>query len=79
MTEARPILPDNVSYASSAQACLKGADCAVVVTEWNEFRALTPQIFDQLLARPNLVDLRNIYDGEAMRDKGIKYHSIGRK
>ncbi len=79
MIEARPILPDNVSYASSAQACLKGADCAVVVTEWNEFRALTPQIFDQLLARPNLVDLRNIYDGEAMRDKGIKYHSIGRK
>ena len=79
MTEARPILPDNVSYAASAQACLKGADCAVVVTEWNEFRALTPQVFGQLLARPNLVDLRNIYDGDAMRDKGIKYQSIGRK
>ena len=51
----------------------------VVVTEWNEFRALTPQVFGQLLARPILVDLRNIYDGEAMRDKGIEYHSIGRK
>ena len=79
MTEARPILPDNVSYASSAQACLKGADCAVMVTEWNEFRALTPQVFGKLLARPILVDLRNIYDGEAMRDKGMEYHSIGRK
>ena len=77
--EARPLLPDNVLYVASAQDCLNGADCAVMVTEWNEFRALTPQTFKQLMAVPKLVDLRNIYDPESMREMGIDYQSIGRK
>ncbi|MGC6536664.1 MAG: UDP-glucose dehydrogenase family protein [Candidatus Puniceispirillaceae bacterium] len=77
--EARPLLPDSVLYVASAQDCLKGADCAVMVTEWNEFRALTPQIFKQLMAVPKLVDLRNIYEPESMREMGIAYQSIGRK
>ena len=71
MTEARPILPDNVFMPPLPRPVSSGADCAVVVTEWNEFRALTPQVFGKLL-RLNLVDLRNIYDGEAMRDQGMK-------
>ena len=79
MEEARPLLPDSVLYVASAQDCLKGADCAVMVTEWNEFRALTPQIFKQLMALPKLVDLRNIYDPDSMREMGIEYQSIGRK
>ena len=79
MEEARPLLPDSVLYVASAQDCLKGADCAVMVTEWNEFRALTPQIFKQLMAVPKLVDLRNIYDPDSMREMGIEYQSIGRK
>ena len=77
--EARPLLPDSVLYVASAQDCLKGADCAVMVTEWNEFRALTPQIFKQVMAVPKLVDLRNIYDADSMREMGIEYQSIGRK
>ena len=77
--EARPLLPDSVLYVASAQDCLKGADCAVMVTEWNEFRALTPQIFKQLMAVPKLVDLRNIYEPESMCEMGIAYQSIGRK
>ena len=79
MEEARPLLPDSVLYVATAQDCLKGADCAVMVTEWNEFRALTPQIFKQLMAVPKLVDLRNIYDPDSMREMGIEYQSIGRK
>ena len=79
MEEARSLLPDSVLYVASAQDCLKGADCAVMVTEWNEFRALTPQIFKQLMAVPKLVDLRNIYDPDSMREMGIEYQSIGRK
>ncbi|MGB1182551.1 MAG: UDP-glucose dehydrogenase family protein [Candidatus Puniceispirillaceae bacterium] len=79
MEEARPLLPDSVLYVASAQDCLKGADCAVMVTEWNEFRALTPQLFKQLMAVPKLVDLRNIYDPDSMREMGIEYQSIGRK
>ena len=77
--EARPLLPDSVLYVASAQDCLKGADCAVIVTEWNEFRALTPQKFKQVMAVPKLVDLRNIYDADSMREMGIEYQSIGRK
>ncbi len=77
--EARPLLPESVVYVASAQDCLKGADCAVVVTEWNEFRALTPHIFQSLMAGPILVDLRNIYEPNVMREHGIDYTSIGRK
>ena len=77
--EARPLLPESVVYVASAQDCLKGADCAVVVTEWNEFRALTPHIFQSLMAGPILVDLRNIYEPNVMREHDIDYTSIGRK
>ena len=77
--EARPLLPESVVYVASAQDCLKGADCAVVVTEWNEFRALTPHIFQSLMAGPILVDLRNIYEPNVMRENGIDYTSIGRR
>ena len=77
--EARPLLPESVVYVASAQDCLKGADCVVVVTEWNEFRALTPHIFQSLMAGPILVDLRNIYEPNVMREHGIDYTSIGRK
>ncbi len=42
MEEARTMLPDATIFTDSAAACLEGADVAVVVTEWNEFRALTP-------------------------------------
>ena len=78
MEEAKHLLPDTVSFADSAQACLDGADGAVVVTEWNEFRALTPQLFTQLMAGTILVDLRNIYEPQQMKEVGLTYLSIGR-
>ena len=78
MEEAKHLLPDTVSFADSAQACLDGADGAVVVTEWNEFRALTPQLFTQLMAGTILVDLRNIYEPDQMKEVGLTYLSIGR-
>ena len=76
--EAKHLLPDTISFADSAQDCLEGADGAVVVTEWNEFRALTPQLFAQLMAGNVLVDLRNIYQPEQMQEVGLTYSSIGR-
>ena len=78
MEEAKHLLPDTISFADSAQACLDGADGAVVVTEWNEFRALTPQLFAQLMAGNVLVDLRNIYAPDQMQEVGLTYLSIGR-
>ncbi|MGB1613413.1 MAG: UDP-glucose dehydrogenase family protein [Candidatus Puniceispirillaceae bacterium] len=78
MDEARQIFTENIHYADSAQACLDGADGAIVVTEWNEFRALTPQLFADLMTGNILVDLRNIYEPEQMKAVGLNYRSIGR-
>jgi len=78
MEEARHLLPDAVSFSDSAQACLDGADGAVVVTEWNEFRALTPNLFTSLMAGKVLVDLRNIYEPLQMKAVGLSYVSVGR-
>ena len=76
--EAKQHLPASVTYAETTAACLKGADCAVLVTEWNEFRALTPLSFTELMAGNVLVYLRNVYDPSAIRAANIHYSSIGR-
>ena len=78
MEEARTMLPDATIFTDSAVACLEGADVAVVVTEWNEFRALTPAHYLDAMRGSVLVDLRNIYRPEDMREAGLSYHSIGR-
>ena len=78
MDEARQIFTEQINYADSAQTCLDGADGAIVVTEWNEFRALTPQLFADLMTGNILVDLRNIYEPEQMKAVGLNYRSIGR-
>lgn len=78
MEEARHLLPAAVALQTSAQQCLEGADIAVIITEWNEFRALTPDQFLTSMAGTTLVDLRNIYDPSAMRGAGLTYLSIGR-
>ena len=78
MDEARQIFTERIDYADSAQTCIDGADGAIVVTEWNEFRALTPQLFADLMTGNILVDLRNIYEPEQMKAIGLNYRSIGR-
>lgn len=78
MDEAKRLLSEAVRYASSAQECLNGVDGAVVVTEWNEFRALTPQLFAEQMSGKALVDLRNVYDPAQMKAAGLTYQSIGR-
>jgi len=77
MDEARKHL-DGVSFASSAYDAMSGADIVVLVTEWNEFRALDLERVKAELKRPVMVDLRNVYNPEEMADAGIEYHSIGR-
>ena len=78
MTEAKPLLPAAIHYAETAQEAITGADAAVVITEWNEFRALSAATFTSHMSGDVLVDLRNLYDGAAMQEGGLTYHSIGR-
>ena len=77
MTEAAHLLPD-VQMTDSAYAAAEGADAVVIVTEWDPFRALDLDRLKQLMNRPVLVDLRNIYRPEDMAARGFQYSGIGR-
>ena len=78
MNEAKPLLPDAVHYEPSALATIDGADGTVIITEWNEFRALTTAVFKEKMTGNVIVDLRNLFDGQRMIDEGLSYSSIGR-
>jgi UDPglucose 6-dehydrogenase len=78
MGQARPLLPSAVTYCRSGIEAASGADVLVVVTEWNEFRAISPARLKSLMAGNIIVDLRNIFDPQAMRDHGFDYIGIGR-
>ena len=77
MQQARQILPD-VTYCDNPYACAKGADALVIVTEWEEFRALDFEQLKSVMAQPVMVDLRNIYRPEEIAKLGFRYLSIGR-
>ena len=70
-----PVCQDET--AEGFEVC-DGADALVIVTEWNEFRALDLGRVKELLSEPILIDLRNIYDPETMQAAGFHYLSVGR-
>ena len=57
---------------------MEDADALVIVTEWNEFRALDLERVRRLLKSPVMIDLRNIYNAVEMQNAGFDYYSIGR-
>ena len=75
--EAEKLL-DNVEMASGAYLCAEDADVLVIITEWNEFRALDLDRVRETMKGSTLVDLRNIYDPADMKDRGFHYVSVGR-
>ena len=75
--EARQLLPD-VDFASGPYAAVEGADALVIITEWDEFRALDLDRVKDVMRGPLVVDLRNIYPREAMAALGFRYEGIGR-
>jgi UDPglucose 6-dehydrogenase len=77
MHEAEKLLP-GVEWAKDAYAALDGADCVAILTEWNEFRALDILRVKDLLKRPVMVDMRNVYNPAEMVEAGFIYTSIGR-
>ena len=74
--EARALL--QIDPCADAYEALKGADGVVILTEWNEFRALDLNRVKSLLKSPLMVDLRNIYRPAQMASAGFKYVSVGR-
>ena len=75
--QAKLLLP-NVTFCDGPYACADGADGLVIVTEWEQFRALDLDQMKQRMACPILIDLRNIYSDEEMEKHGFLYVGIGR-
>jgi UDPglucose 6-dehydrogenase len=67
-----------VTFGTSPYEIADGADVLVIVTEWEEFRALDFKMLKQVMKSPSLVDLRNVYRREDLARHGFRYFSIGR-
>jgi len=77
MAEATPLLP-NVTWCEDTYDCALGADVLVIITEWDQFRALDFVRLAKLLKQKKIVDLRNIYRPNEMRAVGFAYVGVGR-
>jgi UDPglucose 6-dehydrogenase len=78
MEQARKELPD-IEYCDDPYVCVRGADALVIITEWAQFRALDLKRLKREMAKPVVVDLRNIYRPEDMAALGFIYEGIGRR
>ena len=76
MNEARKLMPQ-IETAADPYACVAGADAMVILTEWEEFRALDLDRVKAALRAALIVDLRNIYKPHDMSEKGFTYISVG--
>ncbi|MFL5599120.1 MAG: UDP-glucose dehydrogenase family protein [Gemmatimonadaceae bacterium] len=78
LDHARALLGNRIDYAETNYEALAGADALVVVTDWNEYRHPDFERVKRTLKAPVIVDGRNLYDVEKMRELGVRYYSIGR-
>ncbi|NPD69115.1 UDP-glucose/GDP-mannose dehydrogenase family protein [Lichenicola cladoniae] len=79
MTAARPLLPKHdITYCTDAIDAATGANAVLVLTEWNEFRAISPDRHRDLMTGKVVVDLRNIWEPSSMARAGFDYSSVGR-
>jgi len=77
MEQAKTVI-GNVAFCDDAYSCAKGAAALVIVTEWEQFRALDFDRLKAVMAQPVLVDLRNVYQPDEMARRGFAYEGIGR-
>ena len=78
MSEARNILPEAVRYFDDIYAALSGVDALVLLTEWNAYRGLDLIRVRELMRGKVFLDLRNVYEPDAMREAGFEYYCVGR-
>ncbi len=76
--EARQMLRD-VDFKANAYDAVEGADAVVIITEWDQFRALDLDRVKLLMKSPTVIDLRNIYRPDDMQRRGFRYSSVGRR
>ena len=81
MKEAKKIFKKfnkNIEWCNDSYDACKKSDALVILTEWNQFRALDLKKLKKLLSRPIIIDLRNIYNPEEVKNLGFEYYSLGR-
>jgi UDPglucose 6-dehydrogenase len=78
MDEARHCLDHSIEFAEDEYGAIRDADALVIITEWNQFRALDLDRVKQLLKTPKIADLRNIYEPADIRALGFEYVGVGR-
>jgi UDPglucose 6-dehydrogenase len=71
-------LLSDVNFKDGPYEAIEGAHALVIITEWDQFRALDLERMKSLMLSPIVVDLRNIYRPEDMKAHGLDYSSVGR-
>ena len=74
---AEKLLP-NVAWQDNPYAVAENADALVIITEWNEYRALDLSSIADIMKQKRLIDLRNIYKLDEVKAHGFQYVSIGK-
>jgi UDPglucose 6-dehydrogenase len=77
MVRVKKIFGDDIVYCDSITSCINGADCCVILTEWDEYRKLQPNIFVKYMKTPVVIDARRVFD-PLLFEKVLEYHAIGR-
>jgi len=77
MEQAQKVF-ENVTFCENAYRCAKGCHALVIVTEWEQFRALDLKELSTIMACPVIVDLRNVYSQEEVERNGFLYCGVGR-
>ncbi len=78
MEEAKSYLPADIEYVQNSYEACEGADAVVLLTEWNQYRALDLKRIKELMKSPIFIDLRNVYDPKNMKQLGFRYTGVGR-
>jgi UDPglucose 6-dehydrogenase len=78
MKEAAHMLPPQIQYVAGPYEACTDADAVVLMTEWNQYRALDLDTLKEIMKQPIFIDLRNVYDSAEMKAKGFKYVGVGR-
>lgn len=78
ITQAKPLLPDDIRYCDDLNEAITGADAVVILTEWQAYKTLSPKTIKTLMQGNTIIDLRNIYHPDEMMSLGFNYHSVGR-
>ncbi len=78
MENAKKVVKAGVTFCNDSYEVAEGSDALILMTEWNQFRKLDLARIKTLLKEPRVVDLRNVYEPEAMAKLGFEYVSVGR-